>query len=277
MRHRDQELFEENAVLLRIDHVVVVVQDLASAVADYQRAGFTVTPGGEHVGGDTHNALIPFGDGTYFELIAFKEPRRPQEHRWWPRLSRGEGLVDYALLSSDLDAEAARLRDNGMSFTGPVDGGRARPDGQLLAWRSIFLGKGVGGSALPFVIQDVTRRELRVPDEEATRHPNGVAGVAGLTVLVSDLAGAGAGLEELLGISWTTGESAGGRSMRFPIGQQWIELFQPNDAAGPAAEYLHRFGDSPYQVELTRGRSALPGKGASMPGNLHGALLAIGG
>ena len=41
----------------------------------------------------------------------------------------GEGTVDYALLSADLNAEAARLRQTGVAVDGPRDGGRARPDG----------------------------------------------------------------------------------------------------------------------------------------------------
>lgn len=72
-------------------------RDLTRASADYQRAGFTVTPGGEHTSGGTHNALLAFADGTYFELIAFKEPDRPQAHRWWSRHARVEGLIDFAL------------------------------------------------------------------------------------------------------------------------------------------------------------------------------------
>jgi hypothetical protein len=79
-----------------IDHVVIVVRDLAQASADFAAAGFTVTPGGEHADGATHNALIPFADGAYIELIAFKEPDRPSTHtsggRGWPRV-RGRSTM----------------------------------------------------------------------------------------------------------------------------------------------------------------------------------------
>src|SRR5579871_5065494 len=105
-------------MLRYIDHIVVVVRDLASAVANYERAGFTVVPGGEHVGGATHNALVSFADGTYFELIAFKQADQPQEHRWWERLRKGEGLVDYALGSDDLNADADRIEHAGLAVRG---------------------------------------------------------------------------------------------------------------------------------------------------------------
>jgi hypothetical protein len=89
-----------------IDHVVIVVRDLAQATADYSAAGFTVTPGGEHAEGTTHNALIPFADGSYLELITFKEPERPSAHQWWPRVAQGEGIVHYALpLGTGFEAE----------------------------------------------------------------------------------------------------------------------------------------------------------------------------
>ena len=49
-----------------IDHIVIAVRDLAAASDDYARLGFTVTLGGEHTGGATHNALISFAYGAYF-------------------------------------------------------------------------------------------------------------------------------------------------------------------------------------------------------------------
>ena len=91
-----------------IDHILVLVRDLAAASADYAAAGFTVTPGGVHADGTTHNALIPFADGTYLELIAPTRGDRLPDEVFGPRLQRGEGLVDYALGAADLDVEAAR-------------------------------------------------------------------------------------------------------------------------------------------------------------------------
>ena len=54
-------------MLTRLDHLVMLVGDLGVAAADYERLGFTVTPGGQHADGLTPNALIPFDDGSYFE------------------------------------------------------------------------------------------------------------------------------------------------------------------------------------------------------------------
>lgn len=163
-----------------IDHVVILVRDLQSAIDDYQALGFTVTPGGEHADGSTHNALIPFADGSYFELIAFK--RDAPHHRWWKHVARGEGLIDFALLPSDTATDIAAMSERGLHYEGPTAGGRTRPDGQRLEWQTGL----PTSSGLPFLCGDVTPRDLRVPGGAARSHPNGVSGISGITVAVDD-------------------------------------------------------------------------------------------
>ena len=52
-----------------IDHVVIAVNDLDATTRDFEGAGFTVVPGGEHKSGKSSNVLVAFQDGSYFELI----------------------------------------------------------------------------------------------------------------------------------------------------------------------------------------------------------------
>ena len=154
------------------DHVVLVVLELAAAVADHRARGFTVTPGGEHAGGLTHNALVGFGDGSYLELIAFHDLAAARgKHSWAPVAERGGGWADFALLSDDLLADADALDD--LVARPPEEGGRRRPDGVAIAWRVARL-----HAPLPFLIQDLTARGLRVPGGDAARHANGTTGVA---------------------------------------------------------------------------------------------------
>lgn len=266
-------------MLRSIDHVVVGVRDLERASADYQRVGFTVTPGGEHSGGATHNALISFADGTYFELIAFREPDRPREHRWWSRLAQGEGLVDYALLSDGLATDAEALRRRGLAGGDPIDGGRLRPDGQQIAWHSLMLGRGVGHPALPFVIEDATPRELRVPSGPATRHHLPVTQVAGLTLVVANLAEAAAAFAGLLGAEGSSAEPSveGGRgALRFELGRQWLELVQPADDSGPLGRWVQARGEGPYEVVLGDDGTAAPGSGELLGVEpTHGARIRV--
>lgn len=266
-------------MLRSIDHVVVLVRDLEQASANYERAGFTVTPGGRHAHGATHNALIAFEDGAYFELIAFLEPDRRQEHRWWPRLAQGEGLVDYALLSDDLADDATALRARGLPVNGPGDNGRRRPDGQRIAWRAVTLGRGVGHPALPFAIEDVTPRGLRVPGGAAAHHRLPVARVAGLTVAVADLAEAGARFGALLGAEGRpvqpSVEDASG-AMRFGLGNQWLELVQPDGETSELSQCLQARGEGPYEVLLSGADSPEPGTGELLPlEHTHGARIRI--
>ena len=69
--------------ILGLDHIVIAVADLDTAIADFRSLGFTVQPGGRHPGRTSHNALIVFADGAYFELIAWTAPA-PQELAGWP-------------------------------------------------------------------------------------------------------------------------------------------------------------------------------------------------
>jgi hypothetical protein len=260
-----------------IDHIVIAVRDLAQASADYRCAGFTVTPGGEHTGGATHNALISFADGAYFELIAFTDPDRPQEHRWWSLLAKGEGLVDYALLADDLTAEEGRLRPTGVGVDGTRDGGRVRPDGQRVAWRTLVLRNG-STTPLPFLIQDLTPRALRVPEGAATIHPLGVDRVAGLVLLVGDLATSTPAYTALLateGIDHTPEIDGVRAAKRFSLGSQWIELAEPDPAAVELQNRLQERGPGPYQIVLAGKRDAGPAARLLPVETTHGARIVV--
>jgi hypothetical protein len=167
-------------MLRQLDHVVLVARDLQAAIDDHRRRGFTVTPGGEHVNGVTHNALVPFADGSYLELIGFRDLQRARANPWWKVAADGGGFAAFALLSDDLAADAAALGELVMS--GPQEGGRTRPDGVELRWRTAAL-----KAPLPFVIEDLTARELRVPGGAAAEHANGAVGIASVAVGALDL------------------------------------------------------------------------------------------
>ncbi len=167
-------------MLRQLDHVVFVARDLQAAIDDHRRRGFTVTPGGEHADHVTHNALIPFADGTYLELVAFHDLGRSLTHRWWKIAADGGGFADFALLSDDLNADAAALAE--LVKNPPKEGGRIRPDGVELKWRTASL-----KPPLPFVIEDITARELRVPSGAAADHANGARGIAAIVVGAVDI------------------------------------------------------------------------------------------
>src|SRR6266436_3996975 len=140
-----------------------------------------VAPGGRHPVG-THNALIAFADGAYIELIAFYE--KNTQHKWWEPLQQGGGLVDFCMQTDDLMAETAAFRKAGVDIDDPSPLSRVRPDGYQLKW-VLSIPRGVYRGVAPFLIQDETPREERVPRQ--TRHANGVTGIGTVTVAVDDV------------------------------------------------------------------------------------------
>lgn len=233
---------------LSIDHIVIAVADLGAAMRDYAALGFTVLPGGEHPRG-SRNALVVFEDGAYLEIIAF--PRPVSDFRWWQVLDRaGPGLVDYAVLPEDFEADLARARAAGIVMDGPIEGGRLQPDGARLAWRSARPPE----PDIPFLVTDVTPRDLRVPAGAARRHLNGVTGVAGVTVAVQDLVSSTARYRALLGRepAATGGVPGFGFGLvQFRIGRQTLSLVEPRGpaAVAPSAHLVAR-GQGAYAISF---------------------------
>jgi hypothetical protein len=267
----------------QIDHVVIISADLDTAISNARKAGFTVVPGGTHGDGRTHNALIAFQDGSYIELITpTSEQALEGDHRWFPRLREGGGLVDFCLLGDHLDAETGAIRARGIDYPEPAPMGRNRPDGQRIDWKLSTPPGSVGESGWPFLIEDTTPRDLRVPHERVEiRHENGAVGIAGITVLVRNLDAAVSDYEAILGTP--------GRAMTAPISDdrlgvilaisqtstQWIMLVEPKSHEG--IEHLERHGQGPYRVTLrTRRGPIAPGEGETIdPALFSGARLLL--
>lgn len=188
-----------------LDHVVVVVPALAGAMDLFRAAGFTVLPGGRHEGLPTENALVVFADGSYLELLAALDPEardslrelagtsRWERHlhgssalarRFLPSLAGPDGVSDWALRAERLDRIAAESRRRGDVTTGPVALGRERPDGERLDMRLLFPAE----RWMPFLIEDRSPIELRIPGDAAARaHANGASGIARVTVRAGEV------------------------------------------------------------------------------------------
>jgi catechol 2,3-dioxygenase-like lactoylglutathione lyase family enzyme len=235
---------KESPMIVGIDHVVILVQNLATAIDDYTALGFTVTPGGEHADGATHNALIAFADGSYLELLAFR--RHTPDHRWWRPGENGEGLIDWALLPDAIANDIAQAAERGIMYDVPVAGGRVRPDGQEVAWEMAMPRM----AGLPFLCGDVTPRVLRVPEGEACEHANGATGIAGVTVAVDDIETSSQHYRALLTMNihpygrpyhatpptrFTIPET-GARMAIFPAGHAMVTLAEPSRESRESTE-----------------------------------------
>jgi catechol 2,3-dioxygenase-like lactoylglutathione lyase family enzyme len=181
----------------QLDHIVIAVSNLAAAIEDYRALGFKVLEGGVHASGATHNALIIFADGTYLELLAATGATpAPETLDFSPMLASDEGLSGFALCVPNLAEAAAALRERGVALSALREGARQTPNGEGLAWRLALVNDGF----LPFFIEDLTPRPLRVPTDPAfTAHPNGVRGIGGIEVVTPELAASQARYSALLG------------------------------------------------------------------------------
>lgn len=226
-----------------IDHIVVAVNDLDQAAADYARAGFTVLDGGTHASGQTHNALVTFQDGSYLELIALVDPSQRPDHHFFAKLDNGDGPIAFAIRSDGLAEDAGRLDGAELRPNGPRDGGRLRPDGQEVVWKTLSV-ESDAAPTLPFLIEDVTDRTLRVPNGASSEHPLDVSGIAGVVIAVGDLERSQAAFTTLFGEPVTVPNG-----VRYNAGDQWVELTVPNGSGDVAAFHADR-GDNLYQIVL---------------------------
>ncbi|OLB93181.1 MAG: hypothetical protein AUH30_20775 [Candidatus Rokubacteria bacterium 13_1_40CM_68_15] len=234
-------------MLQGIDHIVIAVPDLAVASRNYEALGFTVVPGGRHPVG-THNALIAFGDGAYIELIAFYE--KNTQHKWWAPLQKGGGLVDFCMQTDDLLRDTAAFRKAGVDIDDPSPLSRVRPDGYQLKW-VLSIPKGVDRGVAPFLIQDETPREERVPRQ--TRHANGVTGIGTVTVAVDDVSRVAGWYARVLGTPGQriVSEELDGVGQRFTSGPHTLDFVAPDAAGSPLRPWLAARGASPYAATLT--------------------------
>lgn len=182
---------------LAFDHAVIYVPNLDQAISQFNAMGFNVKLGGEHA--YTHNALIIFSDRTYIELLSLK----PRWYRWLLIIAAKTGLInriadrksdiswrimrwigyrygpiDWALRTDNIEASLARLKTSNIPLLDSQIYQRTRVDGQLVEW-SIGSAKDLD---LPFLIQDRTAIDLRIPLGDHTIHPNGALGIRRIAI-----------------------------------------------------------------------------------------------
>ncbi|MCY3835809.1 MAG: VOC family protein [Anaerolineaceae bacterium] len=232
---------DNQAPSLAFDHMVIAVADLEAAMSAYASLGFTVRYGGQHPGRRTHNALITFAEGNYLELIAERSglPPTSDAREAWVRdaVQSGQALLTFALRSPNLAATVARCEERGLPFSALQDGARERPDGARVAWRAASPSL----PDLPFLIEDVSARELRISEAaEDVTHANGAKGLRQVELLAGDVAEVAASHTLLLGHSARQEQGAA----LFSLGEVELRIRAPahereRTELGEAAARLH--------------------------------------
>jgi Glyoxalase-like domain len=140
---------------LPVDHLVYGTPDLGMGIERIDKLlGLRATPGGQHPGRGTRNALVSLGPATYLEIIG-PDPDQPT-----PPLPRPFGvddlkeprLVTWAAKGKNLENLAAEAARRGVKLGEVIPGSRKRPDGVVLSWRYTDPRTVVGGGVVPFFI-----------------------------------------------------------------------------------------------------------------------------
>ena len=125
-------------LLARIDHLVNATPDLDRAVDELAvRFGVRATPGGQHLGRGTRNALMALGPECYLEIIGPDRGQpEPASPRWFGIDTLDESrLVAWAARAHSIDLVWATARRQGLFLGGITNGSRQGSDGSPLHWR----------------------------------------------------------------------------------------------------------------------------------------------
>lgn len=226
---------------LGIDHALVCVRDIAAARDLYLALGFLNRGFSQHPWGTSTTIMIfrdqlleivGVGDPALldgYEAGGFRFGRHVEAH-----LAEREGVCLTALNSRDAEADAAALAARGVPVTGLIDFGRdvTRADGgpDRTRTRLVLLADPRRPRLSLFACQQFRRDLIELPGW--MEHPNGVTGVAGLTVL-AEVADAPPILDRLSRVHGAPAEPLPGGG-RIPTAKG---AWTVTDAAGFAARY----------------------------------------
>jgi hypothetical protein len=135
---------------------------------------------------------------------------------------------------------------------------------------------------VPFLIEDLTPRRLRIPDGAATEHPLGVACLLELALVVEDLVAPAASFAALLGNAGAplaAPMEGVGAALRFTIGPHTIVLLSPTGPESMPSRALGARGPAPYALILgnTDTRSSAHTETTLPLAQTHGAPIGIVG
>jgi hypothetical protein len=248
---------------LEVDHVTLGASRLEALASAFAAVGLAADYGGLHSNGITHMSQLVFADGSYVELVSVLRPGQPSP--WWhEHIVHEGGPCAWAVRVDDVDAEVRRLRARGVTVGDASHMDRKRPDGQVVEWDLAFVGDHGAGAMHPFIINDRTPRELRVPDSESVADTE-LAGVHSVVLGVPDVAEAGETFQDAYDLSTPQRLSADDGQLDMAVfpGEPLI-LVSPASRDSWLAERLELFGPTPCafllgsrDLEASRDRSRL--------------------
>jgi hypothetical protein len=138
-----------------VDHLVYATPDLRLGIDSVEKLfGIRATPGGQHPGAGTRNALVALGPASYLEIIGPdpEQPHPPGPRRFGIDGLKAPRLAAWAARGQDLERLAADAARNGVKLGAVGSGSRKRPDGVLLSWRFTSPATLLADGIVPFFI-----------------------------------------------------------------------------------------------------------------------------
>jgi len=127
-------------VLDAFDHLLFGISDLDRGIDWFeQRAGIRAAIGGVHPGRGTRNALASLGGAHYLEIIAPDPAQTGGDRRAQVSGLTEPRLINFAVMTKDIDTKAAALRKAGFKSVGPQGGSRRTASGVLLRWKALVV------------------------------------------------------------------------------------------------------------------------------------------
>lgn len=182
----------------QFDHFIHFVNSPKKAIEKFDSLGLHAVEGGRHESHGTYNSLCYFGL-SYIELLGIfnqklVEAASEQDHSLRATLVKNkfkEGTTRIALRTEQIKDDAERFKKLGLEVVGPVDFSRTRPDGSLVTWNLLFVGKQGDYPELPFFIQWDESDEERLTDltKRGTiqTHPIGEVELSAVGIAVKDI------------------------------------------------------------------------------------------
>jgi len=167
MQSKSAEPKRASDLVGRVDHLVYATPDLKLGTETIEKLlGIRATPGGQHAGAGTRNALVALGPASYLEIIG-PDPERPVPpgpRRFGIDDLKAPRLAAWAAKGQDLERLAADAARKGVKLGDVGSGSRKRPDGVLLSWRFTSPAAVLAAGVVPFFI-----------DWDKTPHPGETA------------------------------------------------------------------------------------------------------
>jgi hypothetical protein len=140
---------------MRLDHLVYATPDLNLGIDTIEKVlGVRATPGGQHPGLGTRNALVALGPSSYLEIIG-PDPEQPKpagRRRFGIDELKAPRIVRWVAKGTELEKVVAAAAGKGIKLGAVIPGSRRRPDGVVLAWRYTDPATEVADGLVPFFI-----------------------------------------------------------------------------------------------------------------------------